>query len=116
MKLSFLRHFAEKKGFRLQFLPARGFAESGRAFCKETESDLIFYCWVDAGGLPDVIGHLPVMFFVSHKDDDLPPLGAGPASIYAGAEYYSIVGNSTSAVYGIYALVEIFDAFLSTFS
>lgn len=122
-----LRSHAQSRGFEEKYLPSRGFGK-GKAFCKQKPSGLIFYCWVDIGGLPDARHRLPLYFCVSHVDETFlppdfnprvdesyPPLGAAPDTMYAGAEPYSVFKTSEMAVFGIFALVEIFDAFFSTF-
>ncbi|GGF51485.1 hypothetical protein GCM10011611_67460 [Aliidongia dinghuensis] len=109
------RHFAEQCGFIEKKLPQRGFIGGGKAFCKETASGLVFHCWVDTGGLPDVAPRVPLEFFVSHVEDRFPPLGAGPDTICVGAECYARFRSPENAIYGIYALINIFDAFYSTF-
>jgi hypothetical protein len=113
---SILRYYAERNGYFEEHLSDRGFSGSGNAFCKKTKSRLLFYCWVDEGGFPEVSGRLPIMFFVSHQEDTFPPMGAGPDSIYVGSEYYARFKTSENAILGIFALVEIFDSFFATFS
>jgi hypothetical protein len=113
---SALRYYAERDGYVEEYLSNRGFAGSGKAFCKRTESDLMFYFWVDDGGFLEVYGRLPIMFFVSHLYDSFPPMGAGPDSIYVGSEYYARFNTTESAILGIFALVKIFDSFFATFS
>ena len=110
------RHFAEQCGFVEKKLHRRGFAGGGKAFCKETASGLLFHCWVDTGGFPNVAPRLPLEFFVSHVEDKFPPLGAGPDVMYVGAECYARFRTPENAIYGIYALVNTFDAFCSTFA
>jgi hypothetical protein len=122
-----LRSYAQSLGFEEKYLPVRGF-DKGKALCKQMPSGLIFYCWVDTGGHPEARHRLPLYFFVSHVDETFlppdfdprvdesyPPLGAAPDTMYAGAEYYSVFETQEMAVFGIFALVEIFDAFFSTF-
>jgi hypothetical protein len=117
-----VRRFAERKGFEERVLEVRGFgrvsgsAGPGKAFCKELPSGLLFHFWVDTGGLSDFFMRLPLMFFVSHVEDPIPPLGAGPDAMYVGADNYALFQTPSTAVLGICALVEIFDAFASTFS
>jgi|SRR5579862_367264 len=123
-----LQSYAQARGFEERYLPARGVAEKGKAFCKQKPNGLIFYCWVDVGGYPDATHRLPLYFCVSHVDDTFlppdfdprvdesyPPLIAVPDTMYTGAEQYSFFETPEMAVFGIFALVEIFDAFFSTF-
>ena len=109
------RYYAEQCGFIQKKVPQRGYIGGGKAFCKETASGLVFHCWVDTGGLPNVAPRLPLDFFVSHVEDRFPPLGAGPDTIYVGAECYARFRTPENAIYGIYALINIFNAFCSTF-
>lgn len=123
-----LLSFAQSRGFEERFLSARGIAGKGKALCKEKPSGLIFYCWVDTGGFPDAKHRLPLYFSVSHVDDtflapnfdprvdeSFPPLNLTPDAIYAGSAAYARFKTPEMAVFGIFALVEIFDAFFSTF-
>jgi hypothetical protein len=111
-----LDHYAELRGFAERKLEVRGLQGGGRAWCKEKPSGLIFYCWVDVGGLSGAGARLPLHFHVSHVEDNLRPCGAGPDTMYVGADYYAVFKTPENAVYGIFALIEIFDAFASTFA
>jgi hypothetical protein len=110
-----LRSYAQSRGFEERLLPIRGFAGKGNAFCKQTPSGLIFYCWVDLGGFPEVKRRLPLYFYVCHVDDSYPPLSVGPDVMYVGAACYAVFKTPELAVFGVFALVEVFDAFYKTF-
>jgi hypothetical protein len=110
-----LRSYAQSRGFEERLLPVRGFVGKGKAFCKKTPSGLIFYCWVDTGGFPESTQRLPLYFSACHVNDNYPPLTVGPDTMYVGVASYAAFETPELAVFGIFALVEIFDAFLSTF-
>lgn len=111
-----LRTYAKEVGFVEKRFSHRGYQQEGNAFFKQNSIGLIFYCWVDTDGRASASGRLPLSFFVTHVDDEKSFMGCGPDIMCTGTGSYATYSEPDLASYGVFALMQIFDCFCTSFS
>lgn len=112
----FLQQFAIQRGYVEGNIELKElFATKRRMFYKRTSSGLIFCCAVDTGIREPITYRLPIMFFATHESNESRPMVLAPNVMYYGADYYAVFRSDALAIFGIYALTELFDAFVGTF-
>ncbi|MGH7017674.1 MAG: hypothetical protein ACRED8_11425 [Caulobacteraceae bacterium] len=110
-----LRRFAEARDFSEDRLPARWPLGPGKVFVRNGSGGLLAFAWVDTGGRPDALHRLPIALNVAHISDLERSFGLGLNYISPGALSYNSFFTPEMAVYGVYANVELLDAFVASF-
>jgi hypothetical protein len=109
-----LKRYVEQQGFVEERLLRRDAGQPTRVFCKEAANGLVFQCWVDEGGLAEVL-QLPLEFCVTHKDDPEPFFWIGHfINVVPGFEFYGNCVNEPPecCVLGIHAFAQAIELFV----